>query len=314
MHGGALAVARSGVATTFAGRGRQSVAGKRAVGRAAAALLTPGAVTILDGGSTAVAVAEAIAPGYTGTIVTHSVPAAAALAVHEGVEVVLVGGTLERRAMVAVGADCINTYRSIRADMVLLGVWALHAEHGLSEGYREEAEVRRVLLGCGDRVVGLATADKLGTVAPFGFGPADALTHLVTERERRRRGARPAARAGRAGGALAVAHALGRAHARVAPLARSAPPRRRSSLAAPAAVLVPNAIPRASPPSAVSRTVITRTGAITTASANEPRVAVGERRLDRQVQRGDQVAELVGHAGVEAADLVRATAPRGARG
>lgn len=183
VHGGALAVARSGVATTFAGRGEQSVAGKRAVGRAAAALLTPGAVTILDGGSTAVAVAEALTPGYSGTIVTHSIPAAAALADHDGVEVVLVGGTLERRAMVAVGADCINTYKSIRADMVLLGVWALHAEHGLSEGYREEAEVRRVLLGCGDRVVGLATADKLGTVAPFGFGPADALTHLVTERD-----------------------------------------------------------------------------------------------------------------------------------
>ena len=182
VHGGALAVARSGVATTFAGRGRQSVAGKRQVGRAAAALLVPGQVTVLDGGSTAVAVAEAIPPGYVGTIVTHSVPGAAALAVHDGVEVVLVGGVLERRAMVAVGADCVNTYRSIRADMVLLGVWAVHAEHGLSEGYREEAEVRRVLLGCGDRVVGLATADKLGTVAPFGFGPADALTHLVTER------------------------------------------------------------------------------------------------------------------------------------
>jgi DeoR/GlpR family transcriptional regulator of sugar metabolism len=182
VHGGALAVARSGVAKTFAGRDRQSVAGKREVARAAAALLVPGQVTILDGGSTALAVAEEIAPGYTGTIVTHSPLAAAALAVHEGVEVVLVGGTLERRAMVAVGADCINTYRSIRADVLLLGVWAVHAEHGLSEGYREEAEVRRVLLGCADRVVGLATADKLGTVAPFGFGPAAALSHVATER------------------------------------------------------------------------------------------------------------------------------------
>ncbi|HEY6761147.1 MAG TPA: DeoR/GlpR family DNA-binding transcription regulator [Baekduia sp.] len=182
VHGGALPLAPSEVATTFAGRERQSVAGKREVARAAAGLLVPGQVTILDGGSTALAVAEALPPGYVGTVVTHSPPAAVALAAHEGVEVVLVGGVLERRAMVAVGADCINAYRSIRADMVLLGVWALHAEHGLSEGYREEAEVRRVLLGRGDRVVGLATADKLGTVAPFGFGPADALTDLVTER------------------------------------------------------------------------------------------------------------------------------------
>jgi DeoR/GlpR family transcriptional regulator of sugar metabolism len=96
--------------------------------------------------------------------------------------VVIVGGTLERRAMVAVGAQAVATYRAIRADALFLGVWALHPEHGLSEGYHEEAEVRRVLLGCADRVIGLASADKLGTVAPFGYGPASALTHLATER------------------------------------------------------------------------------------------------------------------------------------
>jgi DeoR/GlpR family transcriptional regulator of sugar metabolism len=182
VHGGALAVARSGVATTFAGRGEQAQAGKRAVARAAASLLKPGSVVVVDGGSTALAVVGALPDGFTGTFVTHSIPAAAALAARSGIEVVVIGGTLERRAMVNVGATCIEAYKSIRADMVLLGVWAAHAEHGLSEGYHEEAEVRRVLLGAGDRVVGLATADKLGTVAPFGFGPASALTHLVTER------------------------------------------------------------------------------------------------------------------------------------
>jgi DeoR/GlpR family transcriptional regulator of sugar metabolism len=182
VHGGALALARSPVATTYAGRGAQSVAGKREVARAAVSLLPAGGVAILDGGSTALALAEAIPPGFTGTFVTHSPPAAAALAAHEGVEVVMIGGTLERRAMVAVGAQTIEAYKSIAADVLFLGVWSLHAEHGLSEGYHEEAEVRRVLLGRADRVVGLATADKLGTVAPFNYGPATALTHLATER------------------------------------------------------------------------------------------------------------------------------------
>jgi DeoR/GlpR family transcriptional regulator of sugar metabolism len=70
----------------------------------------------------------------------------------------------------------------VTADVLYLGVWSLHAERGMSEGYPEEAEVRRVLLGRADRVVGLATADKVGTVAPFAIGPATALTHLVTER------------------------------------------------------------------------------------------------------------------------------------
>jgi DeoR/GlpR family transcriptional regulator of sugar metabolism len=180
VHGGALA--RSPVATTYAGRSTQEVAGKREVAHAAASLLVPGQVAILDGGSTALALAEAIPPGLTQTFVTHSPPAAMALAQHEGVEVVLVGGTLERRAMVAIGARTLEAYAQLTADVLFLGVWSVHAEHGLSEGYHEEAEVRRLLLGRADRVVGLASAEKLGTVAPFTIGPASALTHLVTER------------------------------------------------------------------------------------------------------------------------------------
>jgi DeoR/GlpR family transcriptional regulator of sugar metabolism len=181
VHGGALA--RSPVASTYEGRQSQSVAGKREVARAATTLLRPGMVAILDGGSTALAVAEAIPPEHTGTFVTHSPPAAEALGRHPGLEVVVVGGTLDRRAMVAVGGQTIDAYRGIAADVCFLGIWSVHSEHGISEGYPDEAEVRRVLLERADRVVGLATSEKLGTVAPFRVAPADALTHLATERD-----------------------------------------------------------------------------------------------------------------------------------
>ena len=180
VHGGALT--RSPVAPTYEGRREQSGPGKRAVARAAAGLVRDGEVAILDGGSTALALAEALPPGLTGTWVTHSPPAAAALARHPGLEVVVVGGMLDRRALVATGAQAIEAYGRVTADVLFLGVWSLHAEHGMSEGYPEEAALRSLLLGRADRVVGLATADKLGTVAPFAIGPATALTHLVTER------------------------------------------------------------------------------------------------------------------------------------
>jgi DeoR/GlpR family transcriptional regulator of sugar metabolism len=181
VHGGALA--RSPVAATYEGRREQGVAGKRETARAAATLLEPGQVVIVDGGSTALALVAAIPEGFAGTFLTHSPPVAQALGRHPNLEVVLIGGTLDRRAMVAVGAQTIEAYRRITADVCFLGVWSLHAEHGLSERYPEEAEVRRVLLERADRVVGLASRPKLGTVAPFGIGPATALTHIATERD-----------------------------------------------------------------------------------------------------------------------------------
>jgi DeoR/GlpR family transcriptional regulator of sugar metabolism len=176
VHGGALA--RSPVATTYEERSRQSVEGKVAVARAAAALLKPGETVIVDGGSTALALVDAIPADYRGTFITHSPPVATALA---GREVVMIGGSLDPRAMVTTGAQTIDAYSRITADVCFLGIWAIHASAGISSGYYEEAEIRRVLVQRADRVVGLASRDKLGTTAPFGIAPATALTHLATE-------------------------------------------------------------------------------------------------------------------------------------
>lgn len=178
VHGGA--VARSPVAATYEEREQQGVPGKIATARAAARLLEPGQVVILDGGTTALHLVDALPPGHTGTFITHCPAVATALMRHEGLEVILVGGTLDRRARVAVGARVIETYQRLTADVCFLGVWALNAAQGMSGPYHEEVEVRRVLLGRADRVVGLASREKLGTAAAFSVGPATALTHLAT--------------------------------------------------------------------------------------------------------------------------------------
>ncbi len=58
VHGGA--VARSPVAGSYAARERQQVAGKRAVARAAAPLFAQDAIAIVDGGTTALALVDAL--------------------------------------------------------------------------------------------------------------------------------------------------------------------------------------------------------------------------------------------------------------
>jgi DeoR/GlpR family transcriptional regulator of sugar metabolism len=181
VHGGAIA--RSHVARTYAEREEQSVAGKIGAARAAAGLLEPGQVAIIDGGTTALHLVDNIAPDHRGTFVTHSPLVAAALARRGATAVVLVGGMLDPGPMVAVGADTIRAYQRITADVCFLGIWSLHDAAGITGPYHEEAEVRRVLLDRADRVVGLASRDKLGTVSAFASGPADALTHLATEPE-----------------------------------------------------------------------------------------------------------------------------------
>jgi DeoR/GlpR family transcriptional regulator of sugar metabolism len=179
VHGGA--VPRSPVAPTYAEREEQSPEGKLATARGAVRLLKPGQVAIVDGGTTALQLVEQIPPGHRGTFVTHSPLVAAALGRRGFTDVLMVGGTLDPEAMVAVGAETIQAYGRITADVCFLGIWSLHRSAGITGRYHEEAEVRRVLLERADRVVGLASRDKLGTVSAFASGPAGALTHLATE-------------------------------------------------------------------------------------------------------------------------------------
>lgn len=104
-------------------------AAKRAISRAAARLIRPGALVLLDGGTTALEVARALPARLSATVATQSPPVAIELAGHDAVSVVLIGGRLFRHAMVAVGALAIEQIARRRADLCLLGVTGVHPVH-----------------------------------------------------------------------------------------------------------------------------------------------------------------------------------------
>src|SRR6202043_1249041 len=92
VHGGALP--SSPAIADFAGRELIAADGKVAIGRAAAKLIQPGQVVMLDGGTTARQVARHIPLDLKATIVTHSPTIATELLNHPNVEVILIGGRL----------------------------------------------------------------------------------------------------------------------------------------------------------------------------------------------------------------------------
>lgn len=179
VHGGALPASPATV--PFSDRQRQATSAKLAIAHAAVGLVQDGQVIILDGGTTALLVAQNLPPDLRVTIVTNSPPVAAALAAYAGVEVIVVGGRLFKTSQVAIGAAAIETIGQIRADLCMLGVCSLHPEAGLSVPDSEEAYVKRAMIDSSAEVAALVSAEKLGTAAPFVVAPVTALTHLVTE-------------------------------------------------------------------------------------------------------------------------------------
>ncbi len=179
VHGGALPPAPQ--PGTFAHRQETSADAKAALAQAGAGLLAAARVVLLDGSTTNLELARRLPADGPRTVLTNSPPIAAALADHPTAEVVQIGGRLDKAAQVTVGPTAVDFIRSVRADAVVLGVCALHPEHGLSTDDLEEAHVKRAMVECAADVIALATSDKLRAGSPYLVAPVAELTHLVAD-------------------------------------------------------------------------------------------------------------------------------------
>jgi DeoR/GlpR family transcriptional regulator of sugar metabolism len=179
VHGGALPPAPQ--PGSFAHRQETSTDEKAALAAKAAGLLAGARVVLLDGSTTNLELARRLPPEQPRTVLTNSPPIATALADHPTADVVLIGGRLDKSAQVTVGSAAVDFIRSIRADAVVLGVCALHPEHGLTTEDLEEAYVKRAMVAAAADVIALATSDKLRAGSPYLVAPVAELTHIVAE-------------------------------------------------------------------------------------------------------------------------------------
>ncbi len=179
VYGGALPV--SPAVADLAARQTLSPDGKRQIAAAAAALVQPGSALILDGGTTAQAVAHALPPGLDCTVITHSPTIAAALLDHPRAEVFLLGGRLFKHSAVTCGAAAVEAAQNVSAELCLLGVTGVHPEAGLTTGDAEEAAMKRALAARAADTYILASAEKIGTASRFRVLPWEDVSGLITD-------------------------------------------------------------------------------------------------------------------------------------
>lgn len=179
VYGGALPV--SPAVADYGTRRTVAAESKRRVATTAVALIQPGSTVILDGGTTALAVAGLLPRDFHVTVVTHSPTVATALLDHPTAEVFLLGGRLFKHSAVTCGAAAAEAAQSIRADVFLLGVTGVHHETGLTTGDPDEAAMKRALAArAGDTYV-LASSEKIGAASPFTVLPLARVSGIITD-------------------------------------------------------------------------------------------------------------------------------------
>ncbi|WLS01517.1 DeoR/GlpR family DNA-binding transcription regulator [Shinella oryzae] len=177
VHGGALPL--SPPLPDFAARQSLATDEKAALGARAAAMIEPGQVIFLDGGTTTAALARVLPRSFAFTVVTHSPTIACELERHPSADVVLVGGRLYKHSMVAMGAQALETIRGLKADLYFMGVTAAHPTHGLTTGDMEEAATKRSVAENAAATFVLLTREKLGLASPWKIMPLAAASGLI---------------------------------------------------------------------------------------------------------------------------------------
>lgn len=179
VYGGALPV--SPAVVDYAARQTVAPDGKQQVASVAAGLVRPGGALILDGGTTALAVAHALPQDLACTVITHSPTIATALLDHPQAELFLLGGRVFKHSAVTCGAAAVEAAQNVSADLCLLGVTGVHPEAGLTTGDAEEAAMKRALAARAADTYILASSEKIGTASRFRVLPWEEISGVITD-------------------------------------------------------------------------------------------------------------------------------------
>jgi DeoR family transcriptional regulator of aga operon len=166
VHGGAMPRSSLPPEPSLEQAQSRATDSKLAIGRAAASLVSSGQSVILDVGSTALAVANALVARTdleAVSIITNGLSIALALEpALPRFTVVLTGGTLRplQHSLVNPGASAF--LESVHADIAFIGCNGVDAEHGVTNINYPEAEVKRRMMLSSKRRVLLADRSKIG--------------------------------------------------------------------------------------------------------------------------------------------------------
>jgi DeoR family transcriptional regulator, aga operon transcriptional repressor len=163
---------------------------KQRIGAAAAALVEPGMVVAINGGTTTTEVARALAvrPDLRGTpdgaqltVVTNALNIANELLVRSRMKIVVTGGVVRPQSFELVGPLAGGILREVSLDVALLGVDAIDAVLGAAAHHEGEAAMNNQMVARARRVVIIADSSKLGGQAFARICPIERVDTLVTD-------------------------------------------------------------------------------------------------------------------------------------
>lgn len=159
---------------------------KQRIGRAAAALIAADATVALNGGTTTIEVARALAArpdsgGSSLTVATNALSLANELAIRPQVKLVVTGGVARPESSELIGPLATYVLGDLLFDWAILGVDGLDAVAGATAHNEGEASINRLMAQRAQRVAIVADGSKLGRRSFARVCGVDEIDVLITD-------------------------------------------------------------------------------------------------------------------------------------
>jgi DeoR/GlpR family transcriptional regulator of sugar metabolism len=166
VRGGALPAASGSFEPPFAARSKLRADEKRRIAVAVAALVSDGETIILDGGTTATAIAAELVQREV-TVCTASLRVAEAFKGSTSVRLMVSGGIVRPGEGCLIGPAALRIFEDYRFDMYVMTVSAVHVRSGFTEWNLDDTAVKRAALEAASRCIVACDSSKFGKTA-FG--------------------------------------------------------------------------------------------------------------------------------------------------
>ncbi|SHG31728.1 transcriptional regulator, DeoR family [Flavobacterium segetis] len=154
---------------------------KKEIGVKALTLLNDGQVIIMSGGTTNLVFSKLIPPLLKATIYTYSLPIAMQLSQYPNIDLIFIGGKMQKNAMVTIGIDVLQVLAKIKADICFMGVSSIDSRQGLTEMGYEVSIVKKAMIESSEKVICMFTSDKLNTRKPHVVCELNKLDTIITD-------------------------------------------------------------------------------------------------------------------------------------
>jgi DeoR family transcriptional regulator, glycerol-3-phosphate regulon repressor len=181
VHGGAMV--SSGV-VNLSYEARRMIAGeqKKRIGRVTAGLIPDHSTVFINIGTTTEEVARALA-GHKGLLViTNNLHVAADLYRVDGINVLILGGSVRQADGGIVGAQAVEMIGQFRADLAIIGTSAIDTDGTLLDYDIFEVQASRAIIDHARKVILVADSSKFARAAPVRVAHLSEIDLFVTDR------------------------------------------------------------------------------------------------------------------------------------